>query len=163
MQKYLIDPVNHAILEVWEINMLVVKKTSRRSAKLGSGRQARHAKLGNISIDSNEKTLLADFLRIRKSQGLTQPEMARLTGYSVRSIASWEAGHAINAAASRRLTSISRLCNALANIMPQQSVGNWLRAANSAFEGQTPMQLIERGESDRIWEMIHQINANVAS
>jgi hypothetical protein len=36
-------------------------------------------------------------------------------------------------------------------------VGEWLKTPNEAFDGSTPLQVIERGESDRIWRMIYQL------
>ncbi|WP_143184895.1 antitoxin Xre/MbcA/ParS toxin-binding domain-containing protein [Rubritalea squalenifaciens] len=34
-------------------------------------------------------------------------------------------------------------------------VRTWLKEHNDAFEDTTPAQVIERGEADRIWRMIH--------
>jgi len=51
----------------------------------------------------------------------------------------------------------------LAEIMPPAKLGEWLRTPNPAFECQSPIQVIERGESDRLWQMIFQIDTNVAS
>jgi hypothetical protein len=31
----------------------------------------------------------------------------------------------------------------------------WLETPNEAFDGSTPLQVIERGESDRLWRMIY--------
>jgi hypothetical protein len=56
-----------------------------------------------------------------------------------------------------------RLMAALSEILPPGQLGEWLRTPNPAFEGQPPLQVIERGESDRLWQMIHQIDANVAN
>ncbi|MFO0806566.1 MAG: antitoxin Xre/MbcA/ParS toxin-binding domain-containing protein [Gemmataceae bacterium] len=56
-----------------------------------------------------------------------------------------------------------QLREALARLIPQDRLENWLRAPNPAFEGQSPIELIERGESERIWRMIVQIEAGVAS
>ena len=36
-------------------------------------------------------------------------------------------------------------------------VGSWIETSNPAFEGSTPVQVIERGESDRIWRMIWEL------
>jgi hypothetical protein len=38
-----------------------------------------------------------------------------------------------------------------------------MRTPNPAFEGQSPIQVIERGEADRIWRMIIQIDSGVAN
>lgn len=37
----------------------------------------------------------------------------------------------------------------------QAEVTAWLETPNEAFEGSTPLQVIERGESDRLWRMIY--------
>ena len=36
-----------------------------------------------------------------------------------------------------------------------EDVARWLEALNEAFGGSTPLQVIERGESDRLWWMIY--------
>jgi hypothetical protein len=38
-----------------------------------------------------------------------------------------------------------------------------MRTADSAFEGQTPIKIIERGEAEHSWRMIFQIEAGVAN
>jgi hypothetical protein len=43
-----------------------------------------------------------------------------------------------------------RLRAASAEILPSTQLGGWLRTPNPAFEGQSPIQVIERGEADRI-------------
>lgn len=99
---------------------------------------------------------------VRQKLGISQEELARVTGYSTRSIAGWEAGRPVSVSARQKLTETDRLRSALAQIVGADHLGQWLRTPNPAFEGQTPIQLIERGESDRLWRMVHQINANVA-
>jgi DNA-binding transcriptional regulator YiaG len=100
---------------------------------------------------------------IRNSLGLSQIEFARLTGYSLRSVAGWEIGRPLSPSARQKIAETQRIGHALAQIIPAKDVGEWLRTPNPAFEGQGPIQIIERGESDRIWRMIFQIDANVAS
>ena len=103
------------------------------------------------------------FTDIRAASNLSQDEFARLTGYSTRAVAGWEAGKALARPARRRIAEIGRLLKALSELMPRDQVGQWLRGPNKAFDGQTPMQVVERGEADRLWQMIHQIDANVAN
>jgi DNA-binding transcriptional regulator YiaG len=100
---------------------------------------------------------------LRGQLGLSQSELARVTGYSLRAIAGWEAGKPLSASARQRMIEAHRLREALAQIMPPDRVGVWMRTPNPAFEGQTPIQVMERGESDRVWRMIVQIDSNVAS
>src|SRR5260370_37862632 len=52
---------------------------------------------------------------------------------------------------------MSRLFDALAEVVPASQIGPWLDIPNSAFEGSTPLQVIERGESDRLWRMIWEL------
>lgn len=40
-------------------------------------------------------------------------------------------------------------------LQSDDEVVSWLETPNEAFEGSTPLQVIERGESDRIWRMIY--------
>ncbi len=100
---------------------------------------------------------------VRKLAGVSQEDMGRITGYSTRSVAGWEAGRLLSDSARQKLTETKRLFDALAEIMPPEHLGEWLRTPNEAFEGQPPIQIVERGESDRLWQMIHQIDANVAN
>jgi Protein of unknown function (DUF2384) len=45
-----------------------------------------------------------------------------------------------------------RLFDALAEVVPASQIGPWLDTPNPGFEGSTPLQVIERGESDRLGE-----------
>jgi len=48
---------------------------------------------------------------------------------------------------------MSRLFDVLAEVVPASQIGSWLDTPNPAFEGSTTLQVIERGESDRLWRM----------
>jgi Antitoxin Xre/MbcA/ParS C-terminal toxin-binding domain len=63
----------------------------------------------------------------------------------------------------QKVAETERLRAALAEIVPAPELGEWMRTPNPAFEGQTPIQVIERGEADRIWRMIIQIDSGVAN
>jgi len=102
-------------------------------------------------------------LGVRNHLGFSQEEMARVTGYSVRAIAGWEAGKKLSGPARQKIVETERLSAALAEIMPPGDLGEWMRTPNPAFEGQTPIQVIERGQTDRIWRMIIQIDSGVAN
>ena len=45
----------------------------------------------------------------------------------------------------------------------EESIGKWLKAPNPAFEGLKPLEVIDRGESDRLWEMVYFLRSGVAS
>ena len=44
-------------------------------------------------------------------------------------------------------------------IMKPDHVGEWLDTPNEAFSGLKPLDLIERGEIDRLWRMIFEVQS----
>lgn len=96
---------------------------------------------------------------LRQSLGLNRKLFSRLTGYSERAIADWEAGKVVSDSTRQRLAEIQRLQQALARVMRAEFVGHWLQAPNMAFESLKPIEVVERGEIDRIWRMIHMLEA----
>jgi hypothetical protein len=93
-----------------------------------------------------------DFCRRYK---VVRPDLMRMTGYSLRAVDKWAAGQKPGTAARKQLKELVRLFDALSEIMESGYVGEWLKTANDAFDGSTPLQVIERGETDRIWRMIY--------
>lgn len=91
---------------------------------------------------------------LRQSLGLTRKMFSRLTGYSERAIAEWESGKEQSDSSRQRLTEIHRLREALVELIPEEQVGPWLLAPNDALEGFKPLEVIERGEIDRLWRML---------
>lgn len=59
----------------------------------------------------------------------------------------------------QRAEEIRSIEQALADVIRPEFVGPWLRTPNEAFAGQTPIEVIERGEVDRIWRMIHELES----
>ncbi|MDD5261768.1 MAG: DUF2384 domain-containing protein [Methylacidiphilales bacterium] len=57
------------------------------------------------------------------------------------------------------MTELERLFDALSKLVDAKNIGAWLNRSNPAFEGSTPLQIIERGESDRLWRMIYQLES----
>lgn len=43
------------------------------------------------------------------------------------------------------------------HVMEPSHVGRWLKQPNPAFEGSIPLQGIERGETDRIKRLVHEL------
>jgi DNA-binding transcriptional regulator YiaG len=88
--------------------------------------------------------------------GLRREELSRLTGFSLRALADWSAGKLPSQPALRRLQEIRRLLDALSEIVQPSAIPAWIRKPNPAFDRLAPLQVIELGEIDRLWEMIHQ-------
>lgn len=100
---------------------------------------------------------------IRKDFGLTRDKFARLLGYSVRSIAAWESGTVVKSAAAQRIREMNRLASALARIMKPSLIPVWLETPNEGFDGLKPIEVVERGELDRLWRMIYMVESGTPS
>ena len=126
-------------------------RTARRSANLkqaGRSPTASRAEAGGVDVAALRRTL-----------GLTRKLFSRLTGYSERAIAKWEGQEALGDASRQRMREIQRLQQALASVMKPEFVGTWLQTPNDAFGGLKPIEVIERGEVDRLWRMIHELES----
>jgi hypothetical protein len=87
--------------------------------------------------------------------GLRQETLSRLTGFSLRAVAGWASGKQPSAPVQRALTEMDRLLDQLSRLMAPKQVEKWLKQPNSALDGSTPVQVIERGQIDRIWRMLY--------
>jgi DNA-binding transcriptional regulator YiaG len=101
--------------------------------------------------------------KLREKLGLTQPEFAGLLPVSVRTLATLEKGTPPTDPVARRLTELERLTKALSEVIRGSAIGKWLKTTNPAFGGLKPLEVIDRGESDRLWEMIYFLRSGVAS
>lgn len=95
----------------------------------------------------------------RNELGLNRRQFARLTAASERAVADWENDQPISSVNQKSLRESERLCRALMKIMKPDRVGEWLDTANDAFSGLKPLDLVERGEMDRLWRMIFEIES----
>jgi DNA-binding transcriptional regulator YiaG len=101
--------------------------------------------------------------RVRKELDLSRREFSRLTGYSERAIVNWESGCTPDEPALRRIKEIERLRSRLAQVMKGEFIPEWLATPNEAFDGLKPIEVIERGEIDRLWDMIFYLESGIAS
>jgi DNA-binding transcriptional regulator YiaG len=100
---------------------------------------------------------------IRRKLGVTRKVFSRLTGYSERAIASWEGGGKPDEPGLRRVREIERFQERLAEVVRPEEIPAWLDTPNGAFGGLKPLEVIERGEIDRLWTMIFYLESGVAS
>lgn len=128
--------------------------TTRRNAASGRAKTKKPAeKVAGASPAS----------KLRAKLALTQPEFAHLLPVSVRTLATLEAGMPPTEPVARRLVELDRLTKALGEVMREEAVGRWLKTPNPAFDGMKPLEVIDRGESDRLWEMVYFLRSGVAS
>src|SRR5437879_4723348 len=90
---------------------------------------------------------------VRRKLGISRKAFSRLTGYSERAIATWEAGKKPDEPSLRRIKETERFQDRLATLVRPEEIPGWLDAPNDAFDGLKPIEVIERGEIDRLWTM----------
>jgi DNA-binding transcriptional regulator YiaG len=100
---------------------------------------------------------------VRHKLGLTRKVFSRLTGYSERAIATWESGGKPDEPGLRRIRETERFQAKLAEVVRPEEIPHWLDTPNDAFDGLKPLEVIERGEIDRLWNMIYYLESGVAS
>ncbi len=100
---------------------------------------------------------------LRAKLGLPRKLFSRLTGFSERAIADWEKGKPISEPALRRIREVQRFHERLVEVVRPEAIPQWLDTPNPAFDGLKPLEVVERGEIDRLWNMIFYLESGVAS
>lgn len=131
-------------------------------------KEKRPSVAGRVSIRTAQSLQLvqeADALDIKRlcdTYGLRREDLGRMTGFSLRALADWSTGKLPSEPAKRRLYEIRRLLDALAEVVKSEAISPWLKTRNPAFEQMTPIQVIEVGEIDRLWRMVHHMSSDSA-
>jgi uncharacterized protein (DUF2384 family) len=88
--------------------------------------------------------------------------MHRLTGLSVRTLSALETGQKRPTREdSRRFQELARLRRELGTVLTPDAISQWLDTPNEYFDGSTPLDVIDRGESDRVWRLIWRLQDGV--
>jgi DNA-binding XRE family transcriptional regulator len=91
---------------------------------------------------------------LRKRYALSQELLSRLLDVSLRTASGIESGMAAPSRIRRNLTQVSRLGEALGEAMDSSHVGRWLSEPNEMLGGLKPVEAIERGHIDLVWQVI---------
>jgi DNA-binding XRE family transcriptional regulator len=108
-------------------------------------------------LSKADPTISAELLAgLRHEMGLTRADFARLVGLSERSVATWETGADLRESSLRTIVEVGRLYAKLRqSFATPDDLADWLKTPNKAFAGSQPLQVIERGEIDRLWRMVY--------
>lgn len=137
-----------------------VQKQSTGKSQTGRAvkRSFRGVKTKVVStLVSSAKGSDTDVRRLSRTYNLSNEAVSRVTGASPRTVSYWNAGVAPQRSSTQKIREVTRLFDALSDIIKAKAIGPWLQRPNDAFEGSTPLQVMERGENDRLWRMIWQI------
>ncbi len=135
-----------------------LKKSKKLSVATGKALAASPSAVSVHKSGGSKKLVL------RERLGLTRDTFAGMLPVSTRSLADIEAGkHPPSDATARRLTELERLIDALSEVINPAAIGEWLKTPNSAFGGLKPLEVIDRGETDRLWRMIFLLRSGTPS
>ncbi|HEB71377.1 MAG TPA: hypothetical protein ENI77_02005 [Nitrospirae bacterium] len=99
-------------------------------------------------------------LELRKEIAVPRKIFSRLLSVSERSLADLERSkRPPSEAVQRKLNELSRLVTELHKTIAPGFLQEWFMKPNSAFGDLKPIDVIERGEIDRIWRMIYFIRS----
>jgi DNA-binding transcriptional regulator YiaG len=126
-------------------------------------KQHPHRKASRIaSAVAQAKSLASDnpVASLRLALEMPRSKFARLLGRTERAIIDWESGNAQPQGLSQqRIRELERLTEALRGLFDAKALGSWFDSPNPAFGGLKPIEVIERGETDRLWQMIFELRA----
>jgi DNA-binding XRE family transcriptional regulator len=91
---------------------------------------------------------------LQQRHRLSQTLLARLLDVSLRTASGLESRAVPPTQLRRSLTQVTRLCSALAEAMNAAYVGPWLDEPNEMLAGLKPVEAIERGRIDRVWQVV---------
>ncbi len=100
-------------------------------------------------------------LELRDRLQMARPEFGRVVNVSERTIAKVEAEAQHVEKLVRPYNEVYRLAEALAEVVDPNALGAWFKTPNKAFEGLKPIEVIERGEIDRLWEMAFRLRSGM--
>ena len=96
-------------------------------------------------------------LRLATDAGMNYDMLAKALSVSRRSISGWLSGQEPERINRIRINEFGRLVAELRTIIKPEKLTSWWNQPVANFGGSTPLQVLERGETDRIWRMIWEI------
>ena len=106
---------------------------------------------------SNRNLVENRLATIRKHLSLTQTEMGRTLGVSLRTIQNWE--RLRTARGGHQLRDLEELVSLLSASIPETEISNWLRSTNKSFGDKSPKDLILNGKSRDIINEFERLQA----
>ena len=89
--------------------------------------------------------------KLRSALGWSRNQLAFVMNASERAIVNWEQGDPISSVYAAKLREIQSVFNELKQLMKPEEIGAWLLTEMEEFEGRTPADLINKGETGRLW------------
>jgi DNA-binding XRE family transcriptional regulator len=108
-----------------------------------------------VRVGNERKLLLRDRLK------MTRDVFSRVVNVSPRAIAAVEQEDADVAKLARPYAEVARLYEALSDVVEPNAIATWCVTPNEAFGSLKPIEVIERGEIDRLWDMVYRLQSGM--
>jgi len=97
---------------------------------------------------------------IRTAARMTAAELADLTGVKERQVQNWAAGSSRPADETRdRLVDVHYVIQQLSGIYLPEGVEIWLHGRNRGLDGERPIDLLRRGDFERVIREVESLNS----
>ena len=100
-------------------------------------------------------------LELRDRLGMPRQMFGRIVNVAERTIAKVESGDETPVKLKRPYNEVYRLWQALSELVDPESLGLWFQTPNESFDGLKPIEVIERGEIDRLWDMVFELQTGM--
>ena len=100
-------------------------------------------------------------LELRDRLAMARPLFSRIVNVSERTIAKVEATAGDAEKLKRPYNEVYRLVEELSDVVDRESLSHWFQTPNEMFDGLKPVEIIERGEIDRLWNMVFQLRSGM--
>ena len=100
-------------------------------------------------------------LELRQKLGMAREVFGRLVDVSTRTIADVEANQKKVEKLRRNYIEVNRLCHVLSEVVDPDCLGDWFGTPNDALDGFKPIEVIERGEIDRLWDLVYRLRSGM--
>lgn len=110
---------------------------------------------GLLQVGRGQKLELRDRLR------MPQQTFGKIVNVAERTIAKIEAGEDGVEKLKRPYNEVYRLCEALAEVVDPECLGEWFQTPNDSFDGLKPIEVIQQGEIDQLWNMVFELQSGM--
>ncbi len=112
----------------------------------------------NPTTDTTSNVTYVRIVEDVTASGITQAELAKAVGATVRSVQNWTAGTARpRGKSAERLLDVSQIVKALGEVYRDEGIQIWLRSRNRNLGGNRPIELLAAGALDEVFAEVDNI------